>query len=552
MDEEKKNINVEVDNFKVSQDIPKKKSRFAIKYLFFVIILAVITAIAIYFTIDKLEKEMAIQNRANIENVKKESDDSKYVISSYTDTYDTNSIKITEYYDYDGAVTTDDSFNGDYNYRVNYIQIEGLKNKKVQNEINQKLRKKAYSLKHKNTYTSVSANFSNILSVVFFNDENKTESLNINLATGEEIKFEELFVSSTPINSYLVNALYETLAWQSIDLWEDENNDLSKIDMSDYEDRFLMLINKYNRNKDNLIYYISANSIYIYGLIDKNILNSEYADETTLVLDLTECMNEVTMYKKFLTNESIYEDNTIGVKGTIVFTDSNEDYEVRINYGKIKDNIFLEEVVMDYINDYYTNNQLSIARKYVEKLSKEAKENIIKQSKSNRGFFLQREYQLWYDEEKEYTVVNVAIYNATCSVAYFENDAFCDYIKMKAMPKGDAVLSGFNEYMQDSFPNLNIFDSKYEIYFLNNDGELIGTSYEEVQEKFIKEQMENQITNETTNITSTNTVDVNNTTVNNTTINDTNETNITTNQIQNNSNTIKKDTNTNNQEINTL
>lgn len=522
---------IEVDDFKVSQDIPKKKSKFAIKYIIFIVILVAFTALAIYFTIQSINKEIS-ENNIVSEEIKKQSDDSKYLISSYSETYNNNSINIIKYYDTDGNVSRDDNFYDDYNYRVDYIQIEGLKNKKIQNDINQKLRQKAYALKHQNTYSSVCGNFSNILSVSIFNDENKYDSLNVNLATGEEIKFEELFEASTPINSYLVDALYETTAWQSINLWEDENNDMSKVDMSDFEDKAIMLINNYNKNKNNLAYNIGPNFICIYGLVDKRILDTEYADETIINIDLVDCINEVTMYKKFLTNESIFENDKIGYRGTVVFTPDDEEYETRLNYGKIKDNIFLEEVIQDYNKSYNTAPELEIARKFIKKMSDDTKTELINKTKSNRGVFFQREYSAWYDDEKKYTVVNCSTNQATCSIAYFENEAFLDYIKLKAMPRGDAVLMGFETYYQDKFPNLSISEAKYETYYLNEKGEIIARSYEEMEEILRKEQMQNEVQNEITNIIITNTVDANNTT------NNTNTTNTTTqNETQNNQTT---------------
>ena len=532
--EEKKN-NIEVNDFKVSQDIPKK-SHFVIKYIVFIIILAAITALAIYFRIDKINNEANARNNVALEEVKKAAKDDKYLISSYADTYDNNPIIITKYYDIDGTVSTDSIYHGDYNYSVGYIQISGLKNKSIQNDINQKLRQKAYTLKSKNTYSSVCANFSNILSVSFFNDENKYDSLNINLATGEEIKFEELFASSTSINAYLVDALYETTAWKSIDLWNGDSNDLSKVDMSDFEDKAVMLINNYNKQKNNLVYNIGPNYICIYGLIDKRILDTEYAEDTILNIDLVDCLNEVTIFKRFLTNENTYEDNNKGFKNTIVFTPADEDYETRLNYGKIKDNVFLEEVVLDYEHEYFENKELEIARKFIEKMSNETKSDLMNKTKSNRGVLFQREYQAWYDEEKNYTVVHASTYQATCSIAYFQNDAFLDYIKLKAMPRGDAVLQGFEAYYEDVFPNLDIAESTYEDYYLNEKGEIIARSYEEIEEFLRKEQEKNEAKNEITNNIITNTIETNNTTINNTNITNT------TNQDETKNNSI---TNTN-------
>ena len=141
----------------------------------------------------------------------------------------------------------------------------------------------------------------------------------MNLATGEEIKLEELFVSSAPINLYLANGLYEILAWED----GRDAYDMSKVDTSSYEDKFLLLAKNYAKNKVDLKYIITADKITVFGLIDKNIIDCENPENFDITIDLTKCIDEVAMYKRFLTDQQIYDNTSFGIKDTIVFIPTN-------------------------------------------------------------------------------------------------------------------------------------------------------------------------------------------------------------------------------------
>lgn len=507
------------DNFKTSTDLPKK-SRFAMKYIIFLIILAIITASCIYFTIQQIdennnEKNISTTNTSiEQEQTKKGSKDIKYVINSYTETYNENSINITIFNDVDGKIYTDESYGYEYKSRIEYVQIDGLINKNIQKKINDRLKQTAYSLKSENVSSVVTANFSNILSVYIYNDE-KIETINIDLSTGEDIPFEKLFVSSATINAYLVDALYETLAWNILDYEsiDPDWNDMSKVDTSEYEEKFLMLVNNYNKNKNNLKYSIYTNSVSIYGLIDKRIIDSEYLNQMSIGIDLTKYINEIAMYKRFLTNDNIYEDESIGQKDTIVFTGSmwENEYFERLNYGKIQNNIFIEEVMSKFVNEEIDDTP---ALEYVKKLSEENKANLINNNNKKNGVFFQRAYSIWYDEQQRYFEINVSTYQATCSLEYFKNEAFLDYIILKTKKAADVSLIGFAQYYKDEFPNFTISPNTYEQYYINLDGEVLGNSYEEVQEKMSKEIVQEAINRIEEKLTQTsNETENNNTTI---------------------------------------
>lgn len=497
MEEEK----LKVENSEELEKIKKGNKKFFIKFAIFLIILILITALAIYFTITYLEKnkkdsENILKNEVEIEEIKKTAEDRKYAINSYTETYDTNSLKISRYYDIDGKISTEDRYiDNNYQYHIQFIQIDGLKNKEIQNRVNERLKQIAYELKDRFVYTNVTANFSNILSVQCSNDNGHINTLNIDLSTGEDIPLEKVFVSSATINSYLSEGLYKTLAWQNLEVVDGEEvkNDMDKVDTSEYEDKFMMIINNYNNAKSNLKYNIYPSKISIYGLIDKNILDTDIYEQTSIEISLIEHMEEVAIYKRYLTKESIFETDNLGSKDIIVLTGDaqQEEYMTRISYGKISNNIFMEELLLKNLDK---DDKMEVCIKYIEKLSEEQKEILKNQAYDNKGYFFQREYNIYDDSENDYYVINTYSYQAICSISYFENEAFKDYINLNATPRASVGLMGFSEYMKKDFPNLEILEEKTEVYYISKLGEFLGNTKEEVDRKRMEQQKLNEQT----------------------------------------------------------
>ena len=461
----------------------KTNKKFVIGYIVFLMLLVILTMGAIYFTFkyldDEIEKRLAQyeDESNNGETTKIVAEDKIYAISSYDETYNENALIIKEIED----------------YNITYIEIEGLKNTKLQKEINERIQSTAYSFENKNVYTTVSANFSNILSIVFCDEDDDVKTLNIDLVTGEDIPLEKIFVSSAPLNLYLSEAMYETLAWD-IDYNDDDNIskkfNMQYRDTSEYEDKFFMIVNKYKEEKDDIKYSISPQGIYIYELAEQ-FTDNNYS--SYLYIKFIEKIEEVAIYKRYLTEESIFKDDKLGQKGILVLSDNNIyslDYLQRLSYGNLTDNIFIEEVVECFNNEY---NQ-KVVKDYIDKLSKEKKTDLQKSIKSTQGAIFQVKYIITTNEEGYYDVYVVSA-TATCSKEYFNNNIFKDYAKMQYFPMGDAEMKMFSSF--NSTDDLKIEDFSKQ-YFISLDGEFLGNTEEEVQAKLypINEQEDETIENE--------------------------------------------------------
>ena len=451
--------------------------KFIIGYIIFLIISIYITALLISSSIKSIDNDEKINlinmisSELKIDERQKTATDNKYAVSSYDETYDANSLKIVNYYDIDGNVSTEDK-SEDIKYRIHYVQIEGLKNKTIQNKINEKLKQKAYALAFKDSfvYTYVTADFSNILSVIIYTNK-EVDTINIDLATGNDIALEDIFVSSTTLNAYLADAIYKTLAWDNLSKSENDSVDMNNIDYSKYEEKVILALNNYKKLKDNLKYSIYNNVVNVYGLIDKNILDTENAQTTPISINLIDHAKEIKIYKRYLTDKSIFDDDTIGVKNTIVFTqDTTTGPNItKISNGKVQANIFVEE-------NYYGNTEeinIDVVKDYIRKLSDEQRSNLMNQTSNNKGTFFQRAYTVTNDIENNYYIINTTSYQALCSVSYFNDEAFLDYIKLKTSFKKDNDIVGFEEYMKDYFPKLEILPTRKESYYISSSRRVI-------------------------------------------------------------------------------
>ena len=102
-------------------------------------------------------------------------------------------------------------------------QIEGLKNKQIEEKINQDIYSRCLNYIEKNAtkfvafsqmYTSydVMSNFSNIISINYYMNVNTHLHLNYNLFTGERLKLEDIFVKDADILEIVRDAYRERLS----------------------------------------------------------------------------------------------------------------------------------------------------------------------------------------------------------------------------------------------------------------------------------------------------------------------------------------------------
>jgi len=516
---------------KKEQNAKEANKKFIIKYIVFLVIIVLITIGAIFLSINNLDKNLDEVTTEMLDTSKPIATDSKFSVNSYADTYNENSLNIKYYAGNDQLV--ENTYGGE-----EYAQIEGLLDKDIQNSINTRLKETAKKLKEGNrrTFSQVTANFSNVLSVNIYNEDYKRETVNIDLSTGNDIEIEDVFVSSAPLNSLIMEGVYKSLAWDKLYENYEKNEgslDMNKVDTSQYEDIALKVVNNFKAKKGNIKFFITAEGVTIYGITDQNMFMSE-SENPGISIEFLGHREDVAIYKRFLSNKSIFENDSIGAKDIIVFTNNIYDnkYLYNLTYGQ-EDNIFIEEALIFYEEEAAKNKKtFEIIKKYLTNKANEDKQRIKSETNSNSGMFYQKEINLW--KSGNYYCTTITEYQATCDGKYFKDEAFKDYAKMKNGPRADVGMNGFTEFDKDEYPNLQISKVKTTEMYFDLEGNFIGTTQEEAKSKL--NQNEPEPTPEESNTEST---DMNT----NTTLN---EENTSTND---NSNTIENEVN---QENNTI
>ena len=387
--EQKININVDTKGKKPKKEKKNRNTRTTLLVLLVILVIALSIGVT-YLKIQELKEKYKIEIEAEsvfnekVERSKSSEDD---LLVEFGDKYNVNDIKITTYVDKDGVVEVNKGNNGPSNEtNINrcYVQIEGMKNKDIQNSINDTLKNIVYSIDPGadgkiSVYSYVQGNFSNILSVLIFyyEDGAKYQSykcLNFDLNTGDIIKFEDLFVDSAPIASLIANAAMKSKAWQ-VDLDYDsmseqeyfakrqEMYDMNNRDFSNIEDYAIEIANLYKEKKNNIEFVVTPKNVTIYNF-NTSFLKDQHRP---FVINFMENKESIAAYKRFDHKLSLYE-NDIAPNDVYVFTSLYSGY-----YGFYHNEGNLYVNIYSYINNLEENDANLLIREMENRVINEFK-----------------------------------------------------------------------------------------------------------------------------------------------------------------------------------
>ena len=261
---------------------------------------------------------------------------------------------------------------------ISIPQIRGLKDKMVENKINESIKLKVQSeikkVSEENEIRLISvdviANFSNVISVYgmihYGNDTKTIGGMNYNLINGEQVKFEDLFVKNTDFQMLIRKALYKSIEESHRDnfifgapvydeekgIWITEewvdNPDVSYTQMVEYvpiltEHEINKIVKKFIKTEDKQFYFTNA-TIYI---VEPQGCSINYRD----------CEDILVIYDKYLTNEKIYERDDIALKDILVGSAERlESYLYKKTNAKEIDNLFYDISIKTDIYDYDKTN----------------------------------------------------------------------------------------------------------------------------------------------------------------------------------------------------
>lgn len=365
------------------------------------------------------------------------------------------------------------------------LRINGLKNKEIENKINKELeeiedeiRKKLVSAsgEQENAYLSsnVNANYSNILSVTFYgskSDSNYVPQINIekflnyDLTTGNKIKLEDLFLPGTDIDLYAQNDIYKQKLHDSFskkniffnpDYWQSGELQyvLDEVDEID----FIKQYNKYKNSKKD--FYLTTTGIGISYSKDGN-----YGDVYIKYMD---CLDNLVVYTKFLTKESIFERDNIGLKDLYVCSSVVDQNDQSVYLIKdLATNLRIDARINVWTSEEY--NELEFFKNTLAKLKAELiekKEEYIKIANENKDkyYFV----GIVYDINRYYPKTLLSSYGEEKDI---EEDKFIVYEQERTY---SVSMQDFSNWFEDKLIQNytgNRYTLDYQLYIPISDEE---------------------------------------------------------------------------------
>lgn len=232
-------------------------------------------------------------------------------------------------------------------------QIDGLKDLEVQEKINQEIYGRVEELLKKYpkaNYGSfyVRGNFANVISISYHvGDGNRYEQLylNYNLVTGERLELKDLFLTDADITQCVRRAFYDMLAQESI--YDEDMDWESNTAVSPDENQVYKLVKGYMESEDYQFMFTPSEICF-------------YFKNYVATLRMVDEADQIAVYSRFLTEESIFVRDDIGFENVFTCADTqNYNAFKRIEYGYLEPNFWYDITVWNtYIENRLAQDKL--------------------------------------------------------------------------------------------------------------------------------------------------------------------------------------------------
>lgn len=355
--------------------------------IFSTICIAITAILIVYQSIEIEEKNQEI-----VEKVSKEIKEKDVPGINLNGTYNQNDLIIKE-----KSVTLE-------KVEIRYYQISGLKNKGVENKINKEIEQLAlncYKDKIKNLNEVVNiqismweaSNFADTISFELSyyakidNDDDDfyqgIQGLNYDLNTGEKITIDKVFTSDAPIENVLRKSAYYSLIENHVE--ESLAGDLTVLDYGNIEDDIAEIIYAYKSGKITEFYY-TPREIYMFH------------DDRTITIDMKDYSEYIAIYNRYLSKESLYENDNIGIKNIYTLARRYKDVFYYENYQN-ENNYFIDISI-----DFQSAESDEFAKKIVDdkiaKIENEIEKVKQKVSENSDNFYILNYYISVYTGEE--------------------------------------------------------------------------------------------------------------------------------------------------------
>lgn len=226
-------------------------------------------------------------------------------------------IDLNGFYDENDLVINEIREDGE-NVFISYPQIDGLKNAEVETAVNDEIRSEAERLKQQDIdaggdlrYLSynVSGSFGNTLSVGLYSAHEQVY-LNFNLNDGTQLRLSDLFAQNADLQGMVHSAFYDALTCGHLGdrYWEKAN--------SPDENKLYKTVKGYLSGEEQQFLF-SPSGIYL------------YYDQYMATIPMADHAEDIVIYSKYLTEDSLFEQDGIGFDGMFTCADTPAGYERR-------------------------------------------------------------------------------------------------------------------------------------------------------------------------------------------------------------------------------
>lgn len=360
-------------------------------------------------------------------NLNKENNSFQVIIESSQKVPDIDSSDVSAQNSNSKKLTLSDSYyNNGLTYKtvkdegrdinVEYIQISGLKDDSVQENINNQIKERINKILDSNNFkknsdgtayvkTTVEANFSDVLSIKIFvqfkENFNKSYGLNFELSNGEKIKLDNLFTYNAPKKNIISTAAYKAFA---LNYYTSEGilNDF----YTNIEDDVIRFMEMYN---DGEITEFSFTPLTI----------DLYKDGTTVSIDMSKYYQYIAVYTDFTSNNSLYRSNDDVATKIPVFVKRPQ--SIIDLYDKVSDTCIVD--VMIYGDDDFSTKEKNVIENYRKDL-----ERRISAYKTQKGIYYANYIKVSRAKEND---ENILIFSEEESIAKSDENKFQDEIYSK-------------------------------------------------------------------------------------------------------------------------
>ena len=244
---------------------------------------------------------------------------------------------------------------------LTYPQIDGLKNAEVETLVNDTISATAENLKQGilNRGTNISymtyqvyGSFSNVLSIVLFiSDEgyenHETAYLNFNLNDGSRLQLEDLFGAQADLLGIVRSAYYRNLTTNNLtaEYWESLQ--------SPDEQLLYKTVTGYMAESEKAFFFTPTDIHLVGDVYSASVHMQEHADD-------------ITVYHKYLSAESLFERDDVGINDVFTCAEMPQGYDHR-SIGYLEENFFYDIGLSEfYMSDYVSEEMQGQCLAFVE------------------------------------------------------------------------------------------------------------------------------------------------------------------------------------------